>query len=557
MRQVLFLLFLVFGSNAALMQAQVLDSISISPSVVFCGYPSTATVTLTRPAGQGGTVVTIYPVPGVTMPATVTVPAGSATSTFAIETGPWVVGQARRNASVQVQLGGVSKAATLSMEPIVFTIALTPGTAIGGTTLSGKVTMGTVTMGSGVPAGTMLGNRPAPGDVAITLSPYPADAGALIVPPVSVTIPSGQLSANFTVQTRVCDYQRYVGVEGRTSEWSHTGWVTLQPIRVTGVSVDPPRLTTGQTGTGKITLSAAAPQGGFPVEVLGWGATGTPWGSFSVPDHVIVPAGSNTATFNIATTLTSNFGAGPHTFTVKARQGGDGPTASFILAAGPPPTLRVVSFTVASTTLQAGESTIGKITLSGRVPDNPTTGKAVHLKGTGVRVLVHRFQDCCLELPSDVLVPSGSGSAEFTIKAPASVGVVSHPSIGVTLGSSEKSLSITTQPVMTSVNSLSFAEKYVTAGTGVDCTIVLNRAATQGGATISVTTSDSASLTVPATVSVPEGQNRVTIRVIASRSVTTAKTVLVMARGPYGASQSASVGIVLPIKKNPLRFPGR
>jgi hypothetical protein len=59
--------------------------------------------------------------------------------------------------------------------------------------------------------------------------------------------------------------------------------------------VTPATVTGGQTSTGTVTLSAAAPSGGLSVDL--W-TTGT---AAFVPVSVTVPAGSKSATFSIST----------------------------------------------------------------------------------------------------------------------------------------------------------------------------------------------------------------------------------------------------------------
>jgi hypothetical protein len=93
-----------------------LDSISLSPNSVVGGNPVTATVTLTGAAPSGGAAVSLSGSDPVTVPATVTVPAGANTATFAVATK--AVTQAT-SSTIGGSYGGASKTATLAVTPPV------------------------------------------------------------------------------------------------------------------------------------------------------------------------------------------------------------------------------------------------------------------------------------------------------------------------------------------------------------------------------------------------------------------------------------------------------
>ena len=102
-----------------------LSSVTLNPTSVVGGNPSTGTVTLTAAAPAGGAVVTLASTGAVaSVPASVTVPAGATSATFTVTT-PVVMGLAAQS-DIIATFGGVSRAATLTVTPS--TAACTPTT---------------------------------------------------------------------------------------------------------------------------------------------------------------------------------------------------------------------------------------------------------------------------------------------------------------------------------------------------------------------------------------------------------------------------------------------
>jgi probable HAF family extracellular repeat protein len=96
--------------------APSLSSLTLSPSSVPGGNPSTGTATLTSPAPAGGLVVTLASsnTAVATVPASVTVAAGAASANFAVTT---VAVAASTNVTISATSGGVTKNAVLAVAP--------------------------------------------------------------------------------------------------------------------------------------------------------------------------------------------------------------------------------------------------------------------------------------------------------------------------------------------------------------------------------------------------------------------------------------------------------
>jgi hypothetical protein len=155
--------------------------------------------------------------------------------------------------------------------------------------------------------------------------------------------------------------------------------LTLSPTSVTGT----------QSSTGTVTLTATAPAAGAKVTLSSSNAAA------SVPSSVIVPAGSNTASF----TVTTNPVPTSTVATIFASYDGVTPSASLTVT---PPT--VSSLTLSPSSVVGGvQSSTGTVTLSGPAP---TGGAQVMLSSNNTAASV----------PSSVTIPAGSTSAAFTVK---------------------------------------------------------------------------------------------------------------------------------------------
>lgn len=164
----------------------VLSSVSVTPSSVVGGNPSTGTVSLSAPQG-GATVVTLStPAPAsvATMPATVTVPAGATSASFVISTSPVA---STFNMNIFADLAGspgrqALLVITANASPGVSAVSVSPGTVQGGASSTGLVALTTA-----APAGGAL--------VSLTSSNAAASVAA------NVTVPAGATSATFPIAT--------------------------------------------------------------------------------------------------------------------------------------------------------------------------------------------------------------------------------------------------------------------------------------------------------------------------------------------------------------------
>lgn len=162
--------------------APLIQSVNASPQVQYGGLAGTGTVTLTGPAPTGGKVVSLTSsnTSRVTVPASINVPAGQASASFAITRIPTLV-----NASsvISATTGAVTKTVFVAVNAPIFLTA-----TLGQTTLKGgQSTTMTLTI-----------NAPAPSGYTVTLV---SGAPSLVTLPSSFAIPQNATTVNVPVST--------------------------------------------------------------------------------------------------------------------------------------------------------------------------------------------------------------------------------------------------------------------------------------------------------------------------------------------------------------------
>jgi hypothetical protein len=156
-----------------------LSSLAANPPTVIAGTQSQGIITLSGPAPAGGLVVSLTSSATnlATVPPTVTIPAGSTSTTFPIQTIPAQTGPV----IITANLAGVSQTTQLNLVRLV-SVAVNPNN-IG----PGQSTTGTLTLSGPVPTGAVV-------NIATT-NP------TLVKVPQTVTIPANTPTVTFPVQT--------------------------------------------------------------------------------------------------------------------------------------------------------------------------------------------------------------------------------------------------------------------------------------------------------------------------------------------------------------------
>jgi hypothetical protein len=202
-------------------------SIGLDSTTVPGGGSVTATVTLSGAAPAGGAAVTIQSSdPGVTItiPASVTVPAGATTASFAIgtrETG----GEFR--VTITASYSGTSRSVLLIVgatpPPLALvSVAINPATVTAGGTAQGTVTLNQAAPASGT---------------AVDLS---SNMTSVATVPANVTVAAGSSTATFTVTTTNAASPQTVTISASFNNVTKTATLTVNPILFANFTVSGP-----------------------------------------------------------------------------------------------------------------------------------------------------------------------------------------------------------------------------------------------------------------------------------------------------------------------------
>jgi len=267
------------------------SSVVISPSSVAGGLTATATITLSQPAPADGLVLNVSTNSAdISIPASVTIPAGATSATFQVGTAPVIVAE---NTTVTVNLGLSSKTASLCVLPAaVSSVALTPNTVFGGSSVTGTVTL--------------------TGPAAQTMSVMLWSSSASAQVPITVSIPAGQSSATFTITTSQVSGVTTPTITAMYNAVSATSTFTIDPT-VASFFLDPNEVQAGRSCTAEIKLSGPAPAGGLTVKLS------SIWSILKFPATVVVPENATSVTFKVETK--SWTGWAPEETTITAQTG--------------------------------------------------------------------------------------------------------------------------------------------------------------------------------------------------------------------------------------------
>ena len=334
------------------------------------GSPITGTVTLSGPAPSGGTVVTLSSAnPSVvTVPASVTIPAGQTSVDFTANTAP--VTQTT-SVNVSASSGGTTVSTTLFVfvSTAVSSVTLSPASLVGPASSTATV---------------MLASAAPTGNAVVTLA---SSNTVFAVVPNSVSVPAGQTRATFTVNAAQVTSTTTVSISATYQNVTKSATLTINPQGATGptlsaVSLNPSTVVGGSSSTGTVTLSAAAPAGGAAVSLSDNS------NAAATPASVTVPAGATTATFTVTTTsVTASTSA-----TVSAVFAGVTRTAVLTVNPAAPPPGQGATLTVTATGRSGERVTSSPAGISVAVGTSGsasfTTGTSITLSATNGRDVV-------------------------------------------------------------------------------------------------------------------------------------------------------------------------
>ena len=344
----------------------------------------------------------------------------------------------------------------------------------------GETSTGTVTLNSAAPSGGTV----------ITLSS--ADTVLANVPP-SVTVPAGATDASFAISTtQQLSSLTTVKISATLDDAGRSGVLTIAPP-LGSLVLGTNRLAGGISATGSVTLGLPAPAGGAVVSL----STSNP-AVAAVPASITVTPGATSANFNVSTA------AVPVSTTVTITVAYAGDTKSTVL--------EIVPTTLASLSFNP----------PGVIPGGTSTGTvmlSVPAPAGGALVTLSSSMSWAATVPASVTVAPGSMSASFTI----STNPVLPPQVGAAfvLITAANGGSIISDELMVwrpdfALSALSLDAASVAGGTVSTASAILGAAAREGGAVVTLSSSNPAVAAVPASVTVPAGHWSVSFAVATS-----------------------------------------
>lgn len=195
------------GGRAPFAPLQPVNSFEVSPQEVIGGTSTTGTITLSSPATGDGMTFVMSSQPGLSYPATVTVPAGSTQATFTINTDA-----VSQSLSTLIVAGGngLTLKNTIILDPLLAGMAASSSTVQGGSSASATV---------------RLNGRAPAGGTTIALS----SNNAAVRVPASVKVSAGSTSGKFTVTTGAVSSPITATVTGTSGAATMSFYLTVTP----------------------------------------------------------------------------------------------------------------------------------------------------------------------------------------------------------------------------------------------------------------------------------------------------------------------------------------
>ncbi|HYC87626.1 MAG TPA: RHS repeat-associated core domain-containing protein [Thermoanaerobaculia bacterium] len=259
--------------------AAPLASLAVTPVSATSGTSLQGTVTLMGLAPSGGARVRLTASAGpVTLPETVTVPAGATSATFTIATQTSTVDRtiAVRAAYGREEVATVSLASSCPVQ--LDRLELTPASVTGGAAVTGTVIL----------------RAAAPAEHTLTLASSDSSIAGV---PVSVLVPAGAMSVPFTIATSAVANRTVVTITAGSCGPVSAALAVTPPLDLS-LSLDPAAIVGGGTTSATVSLTAPAPAGGVAVALASSDAS-----IAALPSQVTIAGGTTAATVPVTTTI--------------------------------------------------------------------------------------------------------------------------------------------------------------------------------------------------------------------------------------------------------------
>jgi hypothetical protein len=449
----------------------IIQSVTLSPTNVAGGLGATsvATVTLRDPAPQGGVTLIMTSEranvasldPNVDLGILpVTIPQGQTTAQVTLYTRPVTV---VRTVKIRATLEGDFKEQVLTVSPWLSGFTVNPASVYGGNSLTGRVQLFQVAPAGGV-------------DVQIT-----ANAPSVLVFPAVVNVPAGSDNVVFTIGTKGVTIPTIIKMTAFLLGVPKTANFTILPAKLRDtITFNPDRVNGGTTSMGRVSLDGVA-------------------GADIVVD-ITKFAGVNGATFPAQVTIPKD--------------------ASFVDFPVVPPKVSTDDFLTLKAT-RGSETAIGTLYIDANDLDRVELDETNILGGNQVKGRVHLEQPAQqggMVVNVSISDPTIASIDKTTVTIPTGQTVSDDFTISTNKLSQNMVLTVTaSKPGYTdrtanlNIRLLDFTlttnKDSVTGGSeNITGTITLSEAAPLNGALITLQSSDTNAATVPASISIPQGQ---------------------------------------------------
>jgi hypothetical protein len=324
--------------------------------------------------------------------------------------------------------------------------------------------------------------------------------------PKSVTIPRGATRTDFPVTTFPVDNTTVQLSAALDNVFQFAAVSISRPApgpSLSSLSVNPTSIVGGRSATGTITLSAPAPNNGVVVSLSNDSSTA------AVPANVTVPAGSSSANFAITTPSVT----ATTTATISAASGGVTRTATLTVTAAAPPAPTLVSPANRATPAQP-------VTLQWSSIQNATS---YDVQVDDTQAMSEPFvANPTVTAPTVTLTDLPVRELWWRVRAQDAAGVFGP------FSATRRFTPEGSTPSAATLSAVSMNSAGVVGGSSAIGTVMLTAAAPNGGALISLSSSNSAVATVPANVTIPAGTASATFT-IATSSVSASTSVTISA----------------------------
>jgi probable HAF family extracellular repeat protein len=307
---------------------------------------------------------------------------------------------------------------------------------------------------------------------------------------------------------------RYVVGHGTNPSGNTEAWVAKLPVRLTSNVLSLPSVYGGFNVTGTVKLSYASTSG----TTINLSSSDT--SAATVPASITIPAGQTSGTYTVTTK-----GISVNTkVTIMASFGSDARGASTTVKA-----TNLKSYSLTPANFYGGGILTGKVALNGVAP----AGGATVTFTTGNSSIV--------PVPASIVIPAGESLGSYAVSTN---GVANDTvvALGASYGGVTKTVNLTVRAAV--LSAVTLKPSSVASGKTTTVSVTLLGKAAAGGKVVNLAAADASLLSLPASVTVPEGSS--TASVVGTAATVSNNTTVAVNATASGVTKSATLTILAP-----------